>query len=107
MQSSVGWNGEASLAVDGILNDVFWAGSCTHTAADADEPPWWAVELVSSQNEPPMMVVAVRVLGRGDCCASRMDAWEVRVGLEANPWMNPKCGFTQPAVPEGSRRTVY
>lgn len=105
-QSSTAWGGDANRAIDGVLNSNFMAGSCSHTDESDTELPWWRAEL-SAPNGPRIPVSAVRVLGRGDCCWSRLDAWEVRVGDADNPWLNSKCGFTQRALPEGGRVMVH
>jgi alpha-L-fucosidase 2 len=44
-QSSTGWDGAASRAVDGNTDGSFWDGSVTHTEYDANA--WWQVDLGS------------------------------------------------------------
>ena len=47
IQSSIGWNGLASRAVDGVRRSNYDDGSCTHTLKD--QRPWWRVDLQSYQ----------------------------------------------------------
>ncbi|CAE8590505.1 unnamed protein product, partial [Polarella glacialis] len=62
---------------------------------------WWSAALLD-----PSSVSEVRISGRWDCCHERLDGWEVRVGDDANPWNNPRCGARQAALEAGGRRTV-
>lgn len=42
-QSSTGWSGVSSRAVDGDKNNEYNGNSCTHTHKDSK--PWWRVDL--------------------------------------------------------------
>lgn len=64
----------ASKAIDGRRNSYYSQGSCSHTAGSEDNP-WWSVELQQSY-----VVTSVKVTSRGDCCASRLDGAEIRIG---------------------------
>lgn len=69
-QSSRGWGGSASRAVDGDTNK-YWSGrSCTHTAAMSGN--WWTVELDNEE-----YVHSVIVHNRLDCCSNRIDGAQV------------------------------
>ena len=72
-QSSTGWSGPSSKAVDGNKNTFYHARSCTHTHRDAK--PWWRVDLGGRH-----VVGNIKITNRGDCCSSRLRSVEVRVG---------------------------
>ncbi|MEE2907498.1 MAG: PVC-type heme-binding CxxCH protein [Planctomycetota bacterium] len=59
-QSTVGWGGEASRAVDGNTNGVFSENTSTHTLED-DEAPFWEVDLGKV-----MPIDAVTIWGRSE-----------------------------------------
>ena len=72
-QSSVGWGGDAELAIDGIFEPSgdYTASTCTATnGADS----WWEVELPASYH-----IQTVQVLNRGDCCSDRLNGFNVYV----------------------------
>merc|ERR1719460_1668355 len=71
-QSSTGWSGAASRAIDGNADPTYWKGSCTHTYEQ--EKPWWQVDLGS-----PQKIAAVNVTNRGDCCSERLNGFNVSV----------------------------
>jgi len=60
-QSSTGYGGDSSRAVDGIWNPDYGHNSCTHTNAD-NEPYWW-VDLGKEHS-----VSTVLLQNRADCC---------------------------------------
>ena len=62
-QSSTGWGGKSSRAVDGKYDSHFNRRSCTHTKK---EKGWWAVDLQERHN-----VTKVHVYTRTDCCQIR------------------------------------
>eukprot|EP00116_Pleurobrachia_bachei_P000230 sb/3460492/ len=64
-QSSTGWSGVASRAVDGNTDGNYWGNSCTHSSSASNN--WWSVDLdaVSKINR-------VVIYGRTDCCQERM-----------------------------------
>merc|ERR1719326_1628373 len=72
-QVSTGWSGPASKAIDGNAANNYPSGSCTHT--HAHNGAWWTVNLGSTQT-----VKAVKVTNRGDCCGSRLNGFNVKVG---------------------------
>jgi hypothetical protein len=71
-QSSVGYGGLASRAVDGNTNGNWGANSVTHTNADANA--WWQVDLGSKKN-----LAAIQLWNRTDCCAERLSNFYVFV----------------------------
>jgi hypothetical protein len=69
-QSSEGWAGKASRAVDGKTDGRYGHGSCTHT--QSQHRAWWKVDLGASYN-----IHRVVVWNRADCCATRLNNFEV------------------------------
>jgi hypothetical protein len=65
-QSSTGWGGLASRAVDGNTSGNYWENSTTHT--NDYESPWWQVEL-----EGTYPVQRIRIFNRTDCCGGRLN----------------------------------
>jgi len=87
-QSSEGWSGSSSRAVDGNTNSNYGSNSCTHTQANNNE--WWRVDL-----QKMYMVKKVKVYNRSDCCSGRLRFF-VRVGT-GSTWsdsQNQQCGGT-------------
>lgn len=66
--------GASSHAVDGNSNNQYYGMSCTRT--EEEQNPWWRVDL---QKETE--VFEVKVVNRGDCCGSRLNGFEIRVGM--------------------------
>lgn len=111
-QSSTSWGGTADRAIDGSDLAHFMSGHCSHTdEGDGGDNrisgPWWTAEVPKLPEQRAAAIGMVRVLGRWDCCEERLAGWEVRVGRDPNPWMNPSCGPPQGALGAGSRRSVY
>ncbi|KAL0189903.1 hypothetical protein M9458_017002, partial [Cirrhinus mrigala] len=50
--------------------------SCTHTASQSD--PWWKVDLLKTYS-----VNRVTITNRPDCCDTRINGAEIRVGNAA------------------------
>ena len=95
-QSSTEQSGEASRAVDGDINGQFEAGSVTHTAGDAN--PWWRLDFGRQ-----VQVSALKVYGRRDCCADRLQGFDVYVGDNATqPNANEACATNQDQPPTPS-----
>ena len=81
-QSSTGFGGASSRAVDGNRNSHWNGRSCTHT--NKQNWPWWRVDLGSAQ-----LVAKVRLTNRGDCCWNRLRSIDIRVGnADNNPRAN-------------------
>eukprot|EP00117_Sycon_ciliatum_P018516 scpid5534/ scgid17091/ Fucolectin-1 len=72
-QSTTGWQGYSDQGVDGDRESVYNARSCTHTVSETN--PWWRVDLGMQRR-----VGVVRVTNRGDCCTTRLNGFEVRIG---------------------------
>eukprot|EP01045_Picozoa_sp_COSAG04_P012722 COSAG04_NODE_868_length_9754_cov_10.610254_6_plen_1356_part_00 len=66
-QSSEGWGGAASRAVDGNTDGSWGGASCTHT--QNGNPEWFQVDLGSS-----MTVADVNIYHRTDCCQNRLSS---------------------------------
>lgn len=78
-QSSTGWGGKSSLAVDGDHGQVFNSGGwstatarCTHTQSAKNQ--WWRVDLGQEY-----ALRNVNIYNRLDCCSDRLDGFEVWV----------------------------
>ncbi len=73
-QSSMGWDGAASRAVDGNTNGNYSANpaSVTHTQIEAQ--PWWQVDLGSIAN-----LNSISIWNRTDCCSDRLSNFYVFV----------------------------
>ncbi|XP_062835942.1 fucolectin [Anolis carolinensis] len=85
----------AGKAVDGnCQGNLLKYRSCSHTKYDLDA--WWYVDLGE-----PCSIASVVVKNRGDCCSSRIQKAEIRVGgsLDGNGKSNPLCGVIQDTSP--------
>lgn len=70
-QSSTGYGGESSRAVDGDTNGLFMENSVTHTNEQPN--PWWQVKLDKTYN-----IGEVKVYNRTDeCCKDRLSNFSV------------------------------
>jgi len=67
----------AVLAIDGKTDGAWGANTTTHTG-NADDPPWWEVDLGSAKS-----IGRVSVWFRTDCCQNRNDDFSLIV-LDAN-----------------------
>jgi len=79
-QSTVGWGGVSSRAVDGWIKRKWNEGSCTHTASTADS--WWEVDLGRSTNVDHIMVY-----GRNDGHQNRLQWAKVWLGNNFCQWL--------------------
>ncbi|KAL5249183.1 hypothetical protein ACHWQZ_G018138 [Mnemiopsis leidyi] len=70
-QSSTGWGGVSSRAVDGNEAGRYSSGTCTHTSG----PGWWKVDL-----EANYVVENIWIRNRIDCCSERLNGAMVLVG---------------------------
>uniref|UniRef100_H2ZWZ1 Fucolectin tachylectin-4 pentraxin-1 domain-containing protein n=1 Tax=Latimeria chalumnae TaxID=7897 RepID=H2ZWZ1_LATCH len=86
-QSSTAYGGAPGRAIDGNRNNNYWQNSCTHTKQELN--PWWRVDLLK-----PHKVSTITIVNRKDCCATRLQGAEVRIGnsLANNGNDNPVCG---------------
>ena len=80
-QSSTGWSGLSSRAVDGRRDSNYHKGSCTHT--QKAQNPWWRVDLGGNH-----VIGYLKITNRGDCCSNRLRNVEVRVGSIDKPKAN-------------------
>lgn len=78
-QSSTGYGGVASRAVDGNTDGDFGHASVTHTTFEAS--PWWKVDLGASE-----YVSTVELHNRTDCCAERLSNFKVLVSNDGSSW---------------------
>lgn len=78
-QSSDGWGGVSSRAVDGNTNGSYGGGSVTHTNVQAQ--PWWTVDLGAPHN-----VGVVELYNRTDCCADRLRNFKLLVSNDNVNW---------------------
>ena len=81
-QSSTGYGGSSSRAVDGNRNNRYGGKSCTHTHRQRNA--WWRVDLGADYK-----VGMVKITNRGDCCGNRLSNFDIRVGnRDGNPKAN-------------------
>lgn len=71
-QSSTGWGGSSSRAVDGNKRADWGGGSCTHT--HGQNKPWWEVDL-----QEDVDIGSVELVNRHDCCWTRLRTFKVLV----------------------------
>ena len=69
-ESSLGYGGVPSRAVDGNTDGVYGDNSVTHTGTDANS--WWQVDLQAAST-----VGAITISNRTDCCTSRLSDYYV------------------------------
>ena len=72
-QSSIYGMGRPQNAIDGRRASNWRQRSVTHTRRD--NRPWWRVDLRAVYK-----VNYVMITNRGDCCASRLNGAEIRIG---------------------------
>uniref|UniRef100_A0A1I8JBX5 WSC domain-containing protein n=1 Tax=Macrostomum lignano TaxID=282301 RepID=A0A1I8JBX5_9PLAT len=63
-QSSVGWNGVCSKAIDGNTNQNYWGHSCTHTKLESG---WWM-----AKTQKLAHIKEIKIFNRLDCCFDRL-----------------------------------
>lgn len=73
LQSSTGFGGVASRAVDGNTDGIYNSESTTHT--NTQENSWWRVDLGNTYN-----LSTIKVFNRTDCCSDRLNEAKVFVG---------------------------
>lgn len=71
-QSSTGFNGVPSRAIDGNINGVFRNNSVTHTTRENN--PWWQVQLPNIER-----IGKIALFNRIDCCSDRLTNFTVTV----------------------------
>mmetsp|Transcript_70239 Transcript_70239/g.132503 ORF Transcript_70239/g.132503 Transcript_70239/m.132503 type:complete len:260 (+) Transcript_70239:71-850(+) len=71
-QSSEGWGGRSSRAVDGNKRNDWGGRSCTHTHTQNNA--WWEVDL-----QEPTDIGSVELVNRRDCCWDRLKTFKILV----------------------------
>jgi len=97
-QSSTASGGQSSRAVDGNTNTQYSGNSCTHTSTD--NPAWWSVDLQAQE-----AVKTVTVWNRGDCCGSRLNGFQVKVGNSDQQAQASLCGGSN-SISQGESKDV-
>jgi hypothetical protein len=95
-QSTTAFGGVAEKAVDNGNQTSYSEGSCTHT--DTQNNPWWKVNIARQ-----ISVTGVRIVGRDDGVANRLQGFNVYVGNHNyEPDANAVCAQNQdaPAAPD-------
>ncbi|XP_035694138.1 neurogenic locus notch homolog protein 1-like [Branchiostoma floridae] len=88
-----------SVAVDGNTATDYFSGSCTHTILEGEANPAWWVDLGQSY-----VVDRVVIFNRQDCCAERLNPFNIHIGDSPQVTTNPRCGgdiqidVSQPAI---------
>ncbi|MFI1769669.1 discoidin domain-containing protein [Streptomyces sp. NPDC020800] len=91
-QSSTGWGGAPSRAVDGNTDGDFNHNSTSHTNADTNA--WWKVDLGAVKP-----LTSVNIWNRTDCCGSRLsDYWLFVSATPFNTALTPAQQAAQPGV---------
>lgn len=75
-QSSMGWSGDSSRAVDANTNGQYSHNSVTHTLSEAEA--WWQVDLGELYD-----IETINIWNRTDCCTSRLSEYYVLVSDHA------------------------
>uniref|UniRef100_A0A1I8I0B7 WSC domain-containing protein n=1 Tax=Macrostomum lignano TaxID=282301 RepID=A0A1I8I0B7_9PLAT len=70
-QSSVGWSGVCSRAIDGNTNQNYWGHSCTHTKLESG---WWM-----AKTQKLAHIKEIKIFNRLDCCFDRLTNFVVTV----------------------------
>ncbi len=86
-QSSTGFGGEASRAIDGAQTADWSGDSCTHTAGGPGAENWWQVDLGQVGD-----VGSVLLTNRADCCADRINGAHVVVSQDSDYSEGVDCG---------------
>ena len=101
-QSSTGYGGASSRAVDGNADTSWGSGSCTHTSTETD--PWWRTDL-----EQELAIANVKITNRG-CVAvavrvlcrlpENVAGTVVATGCRTSKskWATPTVGMPTPSV---------
>jgi hypothetical protein len=98
-QSSEGWSGRPSRAVDGNTNQRYPGRSCTHTQRHGH--PWWRVDLGRRYQ-----ITKVQIWNRSDCCASRLNRVRVRVDGRQCGWINRAHSFNSVSCNRAGRQVM-
>ncbi|MEM9773706.1 MAG: PKD domain-containing protein [Chloroflexota bacterium] len=85
-QSSTGWSGAASRAVDGNTSGQYGNNSVTHTGSNTNA--WWQVDLGSVSQ-----IDEITLWNRTDCCSSRLS--NVHIFVSDTPFNSTSLTGTQ------------
>uniref|UniRef100_A0A3Q1JJ18 Fucolectin tachylectin-4 pentraxin-1 domain-containing protein n=1 Tax=Anabas testudineus TaxID=64144 RepID=A0A3Q1JJ18_ANATE len=98
-QSSLHGGGVPERAIDGNRASIWTQNSCTHTQNDMR--PWWRVDLLKTYS-----VNTVTITNRKDCCHTRINGAEIRIGnsLNDNGNANARCALIT-SLPAGTTKT--
>uniref|UniRef100_A0A673HFV7 Uncharacterized LOC107720486 n=1 Tax=Sinocyclocheilus rhinocerous TaxID=307959 RepID=A0A673HFV7_9TELE len=89
VQSTLYYSWYAHYALDGL------SYTCTHTTTQTD--PWWKLDLMKTYS-----VNRVTITNRPDCCESRIDGAEIRIGNNSSDvFSNPVCAVVS-TIPAGA-----
>ncbi|XP_052417801.1 uncharacterized protein LOC127962285 [Carassius gibelio] len=89
VQSTLAFNWYPSNALDGL------SSTCTHTAQQSD--PWWKLDLMKTYS-----VNRVTITNRLDCCSSRINGAEIRIGNDSSDVSNNSICAAIPTIPAGA-----
>lgn len=92
-QSSTGWSGVSSRAVDGNRSGDYGQNTTTHTLNELQ--PWWQVDLLTDQ---PLREIAI--YNRTDCCSERLSDFHVLVSSDGVSWTS----FAHPGAASAETR---
>ncbi|XP_040900521.1 uncharacterized protein LOC121186009 isoform X3 [Toxotes jaculatrix] len=100
-QSSLHSNAIPQRAIDGNRASNWAQGSCTHTKNDQN--PWWRLDLLKTYK-----INTVTITNRRDCCHTRLNGAEIRIGnsLNDNGNANPRCTVISSIAPGSSQTFV-
>jgi alpha-L-fucosidase 2 len=76
-QSTTGYDGDASRAVDGNTSGAWGNNSVTHTEEGLNTQAWWQVDIGSVNN-----IYQVDIYNRTDCCGDRLTNYHIFVSEE-------------------------
>lgn len=106
-QSTTGFGGLASRAIDGNTSGEWGDGSVSHTAR-GDNNPWWEVDLGSG-----FQIESINIWNRTDCCADRLNPFTVAVFdyshvlIASLPWASTPSPSQLFAVPTNIALTQF
>jgi hyaluronoglucosaminidase len=100
-QSSEGYGGGASRAVDGNTDGNWGAGSVTHTAEDGSPEPWWQVDLQAA-----LPIHSVQVWNRTDCWPSGSPTTTCSSQANRSPATRWPRRWSSPGSPHSTRQAL-
>jgi poly(beta-D-mannuronate) lyase len=88
-QSSTGWGGSASRAIDGNTSGLYGNNSVTHTMLE--DGAWWEVDLGSS-----FLFTSIVIWNRTDCCHQRLNNYKIELFDTNYDYLDGISSFTAP-----------